>query len=64
SHHYKLARLLGQLDPPQVLISSQIPEIITNYKMRQGMKWGDIKHQLLVTTPIEQELLNLLSMST
>ncbi len=61
SHHYQQARLLGQLDPPQVLISSQIPEIITNYKMRKGMKWGDIKHQPLVTTPIEQELLTLLS---
>ncbi|HEY9694639.1 MAG TPA: GH3 auxin-responsive promoter family protein [Oculatellaceae cyanobacterium] len=61
SHHYQQARLLGQLSPPQVLISEQIPEIITNYKIRQGMKWGDIKHQLLVTTPIDQELLNLLN---
>lgn len=61
SHHYQQARLIGQLDPPQVLISAQIPEIISNYKMRQGMKWGDIKHQFLVTTAIEQELLTLLS---
>jgi hypothetical protein len=58
SHHYNHARLLGQLAPAQVMISSQIPAAMTKYKM-QSQKWGDIKHQILVTKPISTELFDL-----
>lgn len=57
SPHYHQARLLGQLKEARVLVSKQIPEIITLSKIRLGGKWGDIKHQILVTTPLEEELL-------
>ena len=57
SHHYYRARLLGQLQPVQVMVSSQIPEIISLYKSKSGKKWGDIKHDILETRPIEKELL-------
>lgn len=53
SHHYQRSRLLGQLSPARVLVSQRIPEIVLKYQMQSGRKWGDIKHQLLVTTPLE-----------
>ncbi len=57
SPQYRHARLLGQLNPVRVLVSSQIPEIITLYKTRNGKKWGDLKHEILATIPIEIDLL-------
>jgi GH3 auxin-responsive promoter len=57
SPQYRHARLLGQLNPVRVLVSSQIPEIITLYKMRNGKQWGDLKHEILATIPIEIDLL-------
>ena len=57
SPHYRHARLLGQLSPVQVLVSQQIPEILTSQRIASGKKWGDIKHSLLCDRPIEEELL-------
>lgn len=57
SPHYHYARRLGQLKEVRVLVSKQIPETVTLYRTRFGAKWGDIKHQILVTTPLEEELL-------
>ncbi|MEH2105629.1 GH3 family domain-containing protein [Nostoc sp.] len=57
SYHYKRARSLGQLAPPQVLISSQIPEILVSHRIRTGSIWGGIKHPILTTSPISTELL-------
>ena len=57
SPHYRHARLLGQLSPVQVLVSPQIPEILTSQRIVSGKKWGDIKHSLLCERPIEEELL-------
>ncbi|HEY9831222.1 MAG TPA: GH3 auxin-responsive promoter family protein [Stenomitos sp.] len=57
SPHYRHARLLGQLSPVQVLVSEQIPEILTSQRIASGKKWGDIKHSLLCDQPIEEELL-------
>lgn len=57
SCHYKRARSLGQLAPPQVLISSQIPEILVSHRIRTGSIWGGIKHPILATSPISNELL-------
>ncbi|MBW4668646.1 MAG: GH3 auxin-responsive promoter family protein [Cyanomargarita calcarea GSE-NOS-MK-12-04C] len=57
SPQYRHARLLGQLNPVRVLVSSQIPEIITLYQTRNGKKWGDLKHEILATIPIEIDLL-------
>jgi hypothetical protein len=56
SPQYYHARLLGQLNCPRVLISPRIPEIVSLYKA-QSQKWGDLKHDLLSTTPIELDLL-------
>jgi hypothetical protein len=57
SPQYRHARLLGQLNSVRVLVSLQIPEIITLYKTRNGKKWGDLKHEILATIPIEIDLL-------
>ncbi len=57
SHHYRKARLLEQLQSVRVLVSSQIPEIISLYKTSSGKKWGDLKHEILSTKPIEKDLL-------
>jgi len=57
SYHYRQARLLGQLAPARVLVSKQIPEMMSLYRTRGGSKWGDLKHPILVTTPLDEELL-------
>ena len=57
SHHYHRARLLSQLQPVRVMVSSRIPEIISLYKASYGKKWGDLKHDILSTQPIEKDLL-------
>jgi hypothetical protein len=57
SHHYRQARLIGQLLPPQVSISAQIPEILALQSIRAGSVWGGIKHPTLATVPIGNELL-------
>ncbi|MDZ7957663.1 MAG: GH3 auxin-responsive promoter family protein [Aulosira sp. DedQUE10] len=57
SYHYERARSLGQLAPPQVIISSQIPEILALHRLRTGSIWGGIKHPILATSPISTELL-------
>ncbi|OUL28135.1 GH3 auxin-responsive promoter [Nostoc sp. T09] len=62
SHHYYRARSLGQLAPPQVLISHQIPELLALHRARTGTIWGGIKHQILATSPINTELLQQLKL--
>jgi len=57
SHHYYRARSLGQLAPPQVFISNQIPDLLVMYRIRSGSIWGGIKHPILATSPISAELL-------
>jgi hypothetical protein len=57
SHHYYLARSLGQLAPPQVFISNEISEVLTMHRVRSGSVWGGIKHSILTTSPISIELL-------
>ncbi|MEC4819444.1 MAG: GH3 auxin-responsive promoter family protein [Scytonema sp. PMC 1069.18] len=57
SPQYRYARLLGQLQPVRVLVSPRIPEIVTLHKTRSGQKWGDLKHEIFSTTPLNEELL-------
>ncbi|AKG21946.1 GH3 family domain-containing protein [Calothrix sp. 336/3] len=57
SPQYRHARLLGQLQPIRVIVSSKIPEIITNYQISCGKRWGDLKHEILMTKPIPRDLL-------
>ncbi|MEH2124398.1 GH3 family domain-containing protein [Nostoc sp.] len=57
SYHYQRARAIGQLAPPQVLISNQIPEVLVSHRIRTGSIWGGIKHPILATSPISNELL-------
>lgn len=57
SPQYHRARLLGQLHPPRVLVSHQILEVITSFNASHGKKWGDFKHEILPTKPIEEGLL-------
>lgn len=57
SYHYHRARSLGQLAPPQVFISPQIPDLLAMHRVRSGSIWGGIKHPILATTPISTEFL-------
>jgi hypothetical protein len=57
STHYRRARLLDQLAPPQVLISDKISEILALYRVRDGSIWGGIKHPILATVPVSDALL-------
>jgi hypothetical protein len=61
SPQYYHARSLGQLALLEVLVSPQIPEIILldrqNNPQQAHVRWGDIKHQLLASTPISEDLL-------
>lgn len=59
STHYNRARLLDQLAPPKVFISSKIPELLALYRVRSGSIWGGIKHPILVTSPINLPLADL-----
>lgn len=60
SPQYNYARCIGQLSKPRAIVSPQIPELITTYKTRFGSKWGDIKHEILFTTPITTDFLTVL----
>jgi len=53
AHHYKQARLLGQLDPAQVYFTANAAEQVIQHKLRLGQRWGDIKHSILETKPWE-----------
>ncbi|MEP0869957.1 GH3 auxin-responsive promoter family protein [Trichocoleus desertorum AS-A10] len=53
SPHYEHARLLGQLAPAQVWVSPDVPDLVLRQKLQAGQKWGDIKHEVLATKPIE-----------
>jgi GH3 auxin-responsive promoter len=57
SPQYRHARLLGQLAPARVIVSSRIQEIMSLYKTKNGKKWGNLKHEILSTTPIKEDLL-------
>lgn len=60
SPQYQHARLLGQLAPLRVLVSHHIPEQLTLYRARSGCTWGDIKHPILATAPVEAEFIKAL----
>jgi hypothetical protein len=62
SHHYRHARLLGQLAAPQVMVSSQIPELLALSK--NGGVWAGIKHPLLATSPLDAIVLQQLQALT
>ena len=53
SFHYQQARLLEQLAPAQVWVSPEVPELVLQQKLKAGQKWGDIKHEVLATKPVE-----------
>ena len=54
SPHYRQARLLGQLEPAKVAVSSQIPSWMIASHLNVGQRWGNVKHQLLLRYPLSQ----------
>ncbi|MBF2065179.1 MAG: GH3 auxin-responsive promoter family protein [Calothrix sp. C42_A2020_038] len=58
SPQYRHARLLGQLAPAEIIVNSRAAEILSLYKTREGKKWGDLKHDILSTAPVNKELLS------
>ena len=55
SPHYRQARLLGQLAPAQVVVSSKIPDWLIANRLKAGQKWGNVKHQILLNEPLTQQ---------
>jgi hypothetical protein len=53
SHHYRRARLLGQLDPPAVRVAADAEEQFLRESAQRGIRWGDVKHRYLITDPVE-----------
>lgn len=56
SPQYRRARLLGQLAPASVIVNSRVAEVVALYKIDSGKKWGDLKHELLMTAPVDDLL--------
>jgi len=52
---YHHARQLGQLAPPRVLIHPTLPGRLIQCWIAAGKVWGDLKHPLLLTTPLPAE---------
>lgn len=61
SPQYRHARLLGQLAPASIIVNPHAAEILSLHKTRSGKKWGDLKHDILNTAPVNRELLSELS---
>ncbi|MGK7906075.1 MAG: GH3 auxin-responsive promoter family protein [Synechococcus sp.] len=55
SPHYRQARLLGQLVPATVAVSSHIPNWLISSHLKAGQKWGNVKHQILLNKPLTQK---------
>jgi hypothetical protein len=53
SPQYQYARSLRQLQPAKVIIDPNAIEKLTHLRMRSGARWGDVKPDALLTTPIE-----------
>ncbi|MEO0351257.1 MAG: GH3 auxin-responsive promoter family protein [Cyanobacteria bacterium P01_A01_bin.15] len=51
--HYRQARLLGQLQPMQILSSTDMLQRLMAYHYRQGKRLGDVKYPCLLTTAID-----------
>jgi hypothetical protein len=56
AHHYGHARALGQLAPARVTVVPRAEERVRDFHAQRGMKWGDRKHRLLVTSPSDDLL--------
>lgn len=56
AHHYRHARLLGQLGPARVKVTPQAADAVLAYHVRRGMRCGDVKHRALLTTPADGKL--------
>jgi hypothetical protein len=56
AHHYRLARDLGQLAAPRLLPHPDWSTQLTQYHLRRGVAWGDIKPQALLTMPLDTAL--------
>ncbi|MEM1252832.1 MAG: GH3 auxin-responsive promoter family protein [Cyanobacteria bacterium P01_H01_bin.21] len=51
--HYRQARLLGQLEPVEIIVKQQVQQQLSLYYYSQGKRLGNIKYPCLVSTPIE-----------
>lgn len=61
SHHYRQARLLGQLGSVRLSVAADAADALVGYHQRRGMKWGDVKHHVLLTTAADDTLVGALT---
>ncbi len=61
AHHYKVARLLEQLQPVRVCHRSDAAEQLLAFHERLGMARGNVKPSVLLTRPADDELRRVLS---
>ncbi len=60
AHHYRQARMLGQLGPARVVVQRGGAGWLTAHQVRRGRGLGNVKDVALVTTPADDELVRLL----
>ena len=59
AHHYRIARELGQLDPLKVITHPDPQKIYSDYFLKKGIQWGDLKTKGLIRNLEDaQNLLN------
>lgn len=64
AHHYRQARLLGQLGPARVVVRRGAARWLVDHQSRRGLTLGNIKAAVLVTTPADDALILLLEAAT
>jgi hypothetical protein len=55
--HYRQARMLGQLDSVRICVAANVRDAYNDYFMRKGMKFGDIKYNILISNIQDAEKL-------
>ena len=61
--HYRHARALGQLRPVRAVCEPRIESMLSEFYIRSGKRWGDMKSSYLLTTPIDSRLLGELGLA-
>ena len=56
AYHYRHARALGQLLPVRVVVEPRIETLLSEFYLRAGKRWGDMKSTCLLTLPIDSQL--------
>ena len=62
--HYRHARNLDQLQAVRVVVEPRIESLLSEFFIRRGKRWGDMKSTCLLTTPLDGPMLEGLGLSS